>query len=128
MNSWQRFLAQVHSGCECRGEELTPEHAAMPERRENGAPSLSAFRPFVPSQHDAHRPHAVYEERSPKTVMEAVSLQPLVVYQDSIPHIKGMYRPFHMRYGSLFCYIRLQSDRPKYSRLLFEVGLTQNHI
>ena len=45
--------------------------------------------------------------------MNLITLQPLVVDQVSMPYMKAMYVPSHLLYGSLICYQRLQSDRPK---------------
>ena len=54
-----------------------------------------------------------YEGRLDKRFMNFVTLQPLVVDQAFVPYIKAIYVPFHLLYGSLICYQRLQSDRPK---------------
>ena len=61
----------------------------------------------------------MYAVRSPKRVMEAVILQPIVVNQAFTPRMKAMYVPFHLGYVSLFCYKRLQSDRLKCLSMLF---------
>ena len=45
--------------------------------------------------------------------MNLITLQPLVVDQALMPYMKAMHVPFHLLYGSLICYQRLQSDRPK---------------
>ena len=43
--------------------------------------------------------------------MSTVTLQPLVADHATIPHVIAMDFPFHIRYGSLICYKKLQSDR-----------------
>ena len=40
-----------------------------------------------------------------------VTLQPLGADHATIPHMKGDCYTFHMRYTSMICYKRLQSDR-----------------
>ena len=54
-----------------------------------------------------------YEGTLHKRFMNFLTLQPLVVDQALMPYMKAMYVPFHLLYGSLICYQRLQSDRPK---------------
>ena len=49
------------------------------------------------------------QENSEKT--NTVSLQPLVADHATIPHMKAMNFPFHIRYSSLIWYMKLQSDR-----------------
>ena len=58
-------------------------------------------------------PHSTYEETLHKRFMNFLTLQPLVVDQALMPYMKAMHVPFHLLYGSLICYQRLQSDRPK---------------
>ena len=41
----------------------------------------------------------------------SVTLQPLGADQATIPHMKGDWYSFHMRYSSMICYKRLLSDR-----------------
>ena len=55
----------------------------------------------------------VYEAYWEKTCTALISLHPHVVDHAYMPHLKAMYVPFHLLYGSLICYQRLQSDRPK---------------
>ena len=55
----------------------------------------------------------LYEGRLSKRFMNVVPLQPLVVDQAFMSYMKAMDVPFDMLYGSLICYHRLQSDRPK---------------
>ena len=45
-----------------------------------------------------------YEAYNRKTFMNSITLQPLVADQAFMPHMKAMYVPFHMGYGSLICY------------------------
>ena len=47
--------------------------------------------------------------------------------QATTPHVKGMYVPFHLVYGSLISFKGLQSDRPKCRRLLVDPGAFQTH-
>ena len=54
-----------------------------------------------------------YEGTLHKRFMNFLTLQPLVVDEALMPYMKAMYVPFHLLYGSLICYQRLQSDRPK---------------
>ena len=63
-----------------------------------------------------------------KRFMNFLTLQPLVVDQAVMPYMKAMYVPFHLLYGSLICYQRLQSERSKCLRVLVEVSQTQKHI
>ena len=42
-----------------------------------------------------------------------------------LPHMEAMAIPFHMRYGSMICSKRLQSDRPKSWGMLVEAGATE---
>ena len=57
--------------------------------------------------------HAHYEGDVVKRFMNLVALQPLVVDEAFMPHMKAMDVPFHTMYGSLICFKGLQSDRPK---------------
>ena len=41
--------------------------------------------------------------------------------------MKAIAIPFHMRYGSIICSKRLQSDRPKCRGHLVEAGTTQKY-
>ena len=41
----------------------------------------------------------------------SVTLHPLVADHAAIPHVIDMDLPFHIRYSSLICYKKLQSDR-----------------
>ena len=54
-----------------------------------------------------------YEGDVVKRFMNLVALQPLVVDEAFMPHMKAMDVPFHTMYGSLICFKGLQSDRPK---------------
>ena len=56
----------------------------------------------------------VYEGRLDKRFMHFLALQPLVVDEAFMPHMKAIDVPFHFLYGGLTCYQRLQSDRPKF--------------
>ena len=56
----------------------------------------------------------VYEEDVVKRFMNLIALQPLVVDEAFMPHMKAMDVPFHTMYGGLICFKGLQSDRPKY--------------
>ena len=55
----------------------------------------------------------MYEGDVVKRFMNLVALQPLVVDEAFMPHMKAMDVPFHTMYGSLICSKGLQSDRPK---------------
>ena len=55
----------------------------------------------------------MYEGDVVKRFMNLVALQPLVVDEAFMPHMKAMDVPFHTMYGSLICFKGLQSDRPK---------------
>ena len=55
-----------------------------------------------------------YEAKLDKRFMNFVALQPLVVDEAFMPHMKAIDVPFHFLYGGLTCYQRLQSDRPKF--------------
>ena len=55
-----------------------------------------------------------YEAYKRKTGMTLIALQPNVPDNAYMSHMKGMYVPFNMAYGSLIYHKRLQSDRPKY--------------
>ena len=55
-----------------------------------------------------------YEGKLDKRFMNFVALQPLAVDEAFMPHMKAIDVPFHFLYGSLTCYQRLQSDRPKF--------------
>ena len=70
----------------------------------------------------------VYEGTLHKRFMNFLTLQPLVVDQALMPYMKAMYVPFHLLYGSLICYQRLQSDRPKWRGMVAEVSQTQKHM
>ena len=54
-----------------------------------------------------------YEGDVDKRFMNFVALQPLVEDEAFMPHMKAIDVPFHLLYGDLTCYQRLQSDRPK---------------
>ena len=56
---------------------------------------------------------STYEGDVVKRFMNLVALQPLVVDEAFMPHMKAMHVPFHTMYGSLICFKGLQSDRPK---------------
>ena len=58
-------------------------------------------------------PREEYEGDVVKRFMNLVALQPLVVDEAFMPHMKAMDVPFHTMYGSLICFKGLQSDRPK---------------
>ena len=60
-------------------------------------------------------------------MMNSVTLQPLGIDHDDIPHMEAMVVPFHIGYGGLICSKRLQSDSPKCRRMLVEPGAFQNH-
>ena len=64
---------------------------------------------------DGHSSDAtpLYEGDVVKRFMNLVALQPLVVDEAFMPHMKAMDVPFHTMYGSLICFKGLQSDRPK---------------
>ena len=66
----------------------------------------------------------MYEAYNSKKVMNSIALQPLVADQVLMPHIKAMYVPFQMGYGSLMCYKGLRSDRLKCLRVLVEASWT----
>ena len=81
------------------------------------------------AQHAMHMISRItYQARLDKRFMNFVTLQPLVVDKAFMPYIKAMYVPFHLLYGSLICYHRLQGDRPKCWGLLVEVSRTKKHI
>ena len=69
-----------------------------------------------------------YEGTLHKRFMNFLTLQPLVVDQALMPYMKAMHVPFHLLYGSLICYQRLQSDRPKWRGMVAEVSQTQKHM
>ena len=69
-----------------------------------------------------------YQARLDKRFMNFVTLQPLVIEQAFIPYMKAKYAPLHLLYGSLICYQRLQSDRPKWRGIVAEVSQTPKHI
>ena len=54
-----------------------------------------------------------YEGDVFKRFMNFVAMQPLVVDEASMPHMKAIDALFHLLYGGLTCYQRLQSDGPK---------------
>ena len=56
----------------------------------------------------------MYEGRLDKRFMNFVALQPLVVDEAFIPHMKAIDVPFQFLYGGLTCSQWLQSDRPKF--------------
>ena len=56
---------------------------------------------------------STYEGDVVKRFMNLVALQPLVVDEAFMPHMKAMDVPFQTMYGSLICFKGLQSDRPK---------------
>ena len=58
-------------------------------------------------------------------VTRSVTLQPLASDHATIPRMEAIAIPFHMRYGSMICSKRLQSDRPKSWWMLVEAGATQ---
>ena len=58
-------------------------------------------------------PYHDYEGDVVKRFMNFIALQPLVVDEAFMPHMKAVDVPFHLLYGGLICYQRLQSDRPK---------------
>ena len=59
--------------------------------------------------------------------MKSVTQQPLVADHATVPHMEAISIPFHMRYGSLICSKRLQSDRPKCWSMLVEAGEPRKH-
>ena len=74
------------------------------------------------------RAFKLYVVEDEMTCMPSITLQPLVVNQVYIHQMEAMYVPFHMLYGGLSYYQRLQSDRPKCSMVLLEVSQTPKHI
>ena len=56
----------------------------------------------------------IYEGRLDKRFMNFVALQPLLVDEAFIPHMKAIDVPFQFLYGGLTCSQWLQSDRPKF--------------
>ena len=52
-----------------------------------------------------------YEGSAIRSANWSLTLQPLVAGQAYVPHMKAIYLPFHMPYGSLVCPYRLQIDR-----------------
>ena len=56
----------------------------------------------------------MYEGRLDKRFMNFVALQPLLVDEAFIPHMKAIDVPFQFLYGGLTCSQWLQSDRPKF--------------
>ena len=69
-----------------------------------------------------------YVVKDEKTCMALITVQPLVANHVYIPQMKATYVPFHMLYGGLSYYQRLQSDRPICSMVLLEVSQTPKHI
>ena len=67
----------------------------------------------------------MYEGNNTISYNGLILLQPLGADQVTRPHMKAMDVPFHIRYGSLICTNRLQSDRPKCTRMLAEAGAPQ---
>ena len=49
----------------------------------------------------------LYEAKLDKRFMNFVALQPLVVDEAFMPHMKAIDVPFHFLYGGLTCYQRL---------------------
>ena len=78
--------------------------------------------------HEVHAYMYIYEGTLHKRFMNFLTLQPLVVDQALMPYMKAMHVPFHLLYGSLIYYQRLQSDRLKCSGVLEKVSWTQKHI
>ena len=76
---------------------------------------LEEASPLSVAQTDRHfyPPLAVYEGDVFKRFMNFVAMQPLVVDEASMTHMKAIDVLFHLLYGGLTCYQRLQSDRPK---------------
>ena len=60
--------------------------------------------------------------------MKSITLKPLGADQATLPHMKAMYVPFHLVYGSLISFKGLQSDRPKCKGLLVDPGAFQTHV
>ena len=54
----------------------------------------------------------LYEVKDEKTGTTLIAVQPLVADQTYMSQMKAMCVPFHMVYGRLMSYQRLQSDRP----------------
>ena len=60
--------------------------------------------------------------------MTSVTLLPAGAYQATLPHIKAMYVPFHLVYGSLIYFMGLQRERLKCKGLLVDRGAFQTHV
>ena len=56
-----------------------------------------------------------------------MTLQPLEVDHATIHHMKVMYVPFHLVYGSLIFFKGLQSDRPKCRASLVDPSQTPKY-
>ena len=97
---------------------ISHAHRVVPKRSADNGKNLHSILTFrllkgVRGEMDDTLSLTMYEGKDEKTCTALISLQPLVVDQAAMPHMRAMYVPFNMVYGWLMCYQRLQSDRPK---------------